>query len=181
MTDQDEKAKSGNEGGAEDDAALWGAAVREVKPLKKQIKSQTRAAPPVAKKPPSDGGRPPAAARPERARGRPDVAGAGLDRRSDERLRRGKMPIEATLDLHGMSQQEAFEALQQFLRQGYERGRRCVLVVTGKGRGGEGVLRARVPEWLAEKELCDLVLRSYPAQPQHGGAGARYILLRRKR
>lgn len=105
----------------------------------------------------------------------------GLDRRTDERLRRGQMNIDATLDLHGMNQQQAYVALFDFIKTGYAAGRRCVLVITGKGRHAPSVLRQKVPEWLAEQDVAGLILKTYAARPQHGGDGALYVLLRRKR
>lgn len=114
-----------------------------------------------------------------------------LDRRTDDRLRRGKLPIEARLDLHGMSRDSARHALAQFLREAHAGGKRCVLVITGKGALGAGsgydsrdipepgVLRRSVPEWLAMPPLSDIVLRHYPARAKDGGDGAIYILLRR--
>lgn len=107
--------------------------------------------------------------------------GFGLDKRTDERLRRGQMKIEARLDLHGMTQDEAREALQEFILHACDQGRRCVLVITGKGRNAPGVLRENVPRWLGEVSLRDLVLKTYPAQPKDGGDGALYVLLRRRR
>ena len=110
--------------------------------------------------------------------------GRGLDRRTAERLRRGQMKIDARLDLHGMNQADAHAALRHFLLDGYDRGRRCVLVITGKGtRSPEegGVLRRKVPQWLELEPLDALVLLACPARPADGGAGALYILLRRRR
>lgn len=108
--------------------------------------------------------------------------GDGLDRRSDRRLRRGEMEIEARLDLHGHGRDAAYEMLRGFITAQARGERRCVLVITGKGRGeGRGVLRTAVPQWLNEAPLRDHVLRFYPAQPRDGGAGALYILLRRQR
>ena len=108
--------------------------------------------------------------------------GAGLDRRSAQRLRRGQMPIEARLDLHGMTQDEAHRALDRFIPEMREAGRRAVLIITGKGTsGGGGVLRQAVPRWLAEARSRPHVLAIEEARPQHGGAGALYVLLRRKR
>jgi len=115
----------------------------------------------------------------------------GLDKRSDERLRRGQMPIEARLDLHGMRQEEARAALERFLVQAQGQGKRCVLVITGKGKmkssredwltSKPGVLKQKLPGWLEGDKLRGLVLKTYPAKPQHGGDGALYVLLRRKR
>jgi DNA-nicking Smr family endonuclease len=112
----------------------------------------------------------------------PQHPGAGLDRSTDKKLKRGQMEIEARLDLHGHNRDAAYELLRQFVIREAERGSRCVLVITGKGRGdAPGVLRAAVPQWLREMPLRDHVLRFYTAQPQHGGGGALYVLLRRRR
>jgi DNA-nicking Smr family endonuclease len=114
-----------------------------------------------------------------------DVAGraaSGLDRRSAEKLRRGELRLEARLDLHGMTQDEAHRALAGFVVRAQEAGKRCILVITGKGSGERGgVLRAAVPRWLGEAPLRGRVLATAPAQPRDGGAGALYVLLRRRR
>jgi DNA-nicking Smr family endonuclease len=114
-----------------------------------------------------------------------DVAGraaTGLDRRSAEKLRRGELRLEGRLDLHGMTQDEAHYALTGFLVRAQEAGKRCVLVITGKGSAERGgVLRAAVPRWLGEAPHRGRVLATAPAQPRDGGAGALYVLLRRRR
>lgn len=108
--------------------------------------------------------------------------GAGLDRNTDKKLKRGQMDIDARLDLHGHTRDAAHEALRGFITRESERGSRCVIVITGKGRAdAPGVLRAAVPQWLSERPLSDYVLRFYTAQPRDGGAGALYVLLRRRR
>jgi DNA-nicking Smr family endonuclease len=104
---------------------------------------------------------------------------AGIDRATAERLKRGRRAIEARLDLHGMTQAEAHHALFGFVARSRTAGRRCVLVITGHGRIGGGVLKSAVPRWLHEPEMRRHVLAIAPARPQHGGAGALYILLRR--
>ncbi len=108
---------------------------------------------------------------------------AGVDRRTAERLRRGRLPIEARLDLHGFSQDTAHAALTEFITGSVAKGRRCVLIVTGKGAvsQGGGVLRRRVPEWLNLAPCHGHILAIAQSQPQHGGAGALYVLLRRRR
>ena len=112
----------------------------------------------------------------------PPVQGREVDGRTAQRLARGKLPVEGTLDLHGMTQQEARAALTRFIKSSHSRGRRCVLVITGKGAQGKpGVLRTRVPEWLEEEPLGSLVLRTAQAKQQDGGLGAFYVLLRRRR
>jgi DNA-nicking Smr family endonuclease len=104
---------------------------------------------------------------------------AGIDRATAERLKRGRRPVEASLDLHGMTQAEAHRALAAFVAGSRAAGRRCVLVITGHGRLSGGVLKAAVPRWLDEQDLRRAVLAIAPARPQHGGAGALYVLLRR--
>ncbi|MGE0725824.1 MAG: Smr/MutS family protein, partial [Alphaproteobacteria bacterium] len=92
--------------------------------------------------------------------------------------------VEARLDLHGMTQAEAHAALDAFLDGSARRGRRSVLVVTGRGgRGSEGpgVLRRMVPRWLNEPANRERLLAFAEAQPKDGGAGALYLLLRRRR
>ena len=108
---------------------------------------------------------------------------AGIDRANAERLKRGRHRIEARLDLHGMTQAEAHRALAVFVRASCEASRRCVLVITGRGlaRNGPGILKSAIPRWLEEPDLRRQILAIAPAQPCHGGAGALYLLLRRRR
>ena len=107
----------------------------------------------------------------------------GLDKRTAQRLRRGKINVEAQLDLHGFKQDEAHMALNRFLTQSSNVGRRCVLVITGKGAlsQGGGVLRKMVPLWLNENTNRKFVLSFTYSTPADGGTGAIYILLKRKR
>ena len=104
---------------------------------------------------------------------------AGVDRATAERVKHGRYPVDATLDLHGLTQEEAHRALVRCITGWRAAGRRCVLVVTGHGRASGGVLKAAVPRWLAEPDLRRDVLAIAPARPQHGGAGSLYVLLRR--
>ena len=165
---------------SQDERALWRAAVRDVRPL-----DAPRAGPPPPD-PPAAAAAPPVAAPPAAVAPRrgatPAPQGVGLDRRSALRLKRGQMPIEARLDLHGMTQAGAHGALLRFLARAREGGTRAVLIITGKGGvGGEGVLRRSVPRWLAEPECRGSILATAPAQSKDGGAGALYVLLRRRR
>jgi DNA-nicking Smr family endonuclease len=109
----------------------------------------------------------------------------GLDKRSSQRLKKGRMDIEARLDLHGNTQQEARRDLNSFVHRSYDRGLRCVLVITGKGMrlhsGQIGVLRRAVPQWLNENPLRSMILGFSHATPKDGGEGALYVLLKRKR
>ena len=109
---------------------------------------------------------------------------AGTDRRTANRLRRGRMEIDARLDLHGYRQEEAHQRLFGFLSAANAAQARCVLVVTGKGRqasGETGKLKSAVPQWLNEAPFRHLVLSVTYAQQRDGGEGALYVLLRRKR
>ncbi|MCR6629464.1 MAG: Smr/MutS family protein [Magnetospirillum sp.] len=106
----------------------------------------------------------------------------GLDKRSAERMKRGEMEIDGRLDLHGMTQDTAHAALTAFVTRAYESGRRCLLVITGKGnREGTGVLRANVPRWLNQSPCRERILGFSHARPQHGGEGALYVLIKRRR
>ncbi len=103
-------------------------------------------------------------------------------------LRRGRREVDAVIDLHGLRQEEAHARLIAFLRRAQEAGHVLVLVITGKGAastGGlfeeRGVLRRVVPHWLRLPDLRSLVLGFETAAPQHGGAGALYVRLRRRR
>lgn len=113
---------------------------------------------------------------------------APLERRLRTQLRRGQQSVEAVIDLHGMRQAEAHDALRAFLRREQARGTRLALVVTGKGAAGDsrfgeerGVLRRTVPHWLRLPDLRPLVLGFEEAEQRHGGSGALYIRLRRSR
>ena len=108
---------------------------------------------------------------------------ADVDKRLAERLRRGRLPIEGKLDLHGLTQGEAHDQLAGFIAVSQKRGHRCILVVTGKGlwREGAGILREMVPRWLNEAPNRARVLAIAHAQPRHGGTGALYLLLKRRR
>jgi DNA-nicking Smr family endonuclease len=107
----------------------------------------------------------------------------GIDRRQAERFRKGKLAIEGKIDLHGRTQQAAHDDLLHFLRRARDHDKRCVLVVTGKGmtKSKTGILRQAVPRWLNEPGFRPLVLAFDYAEPQHGGEGALYVLLKRVR
>ncbi|MEO1192630.1 MAG: Smr/MutS family protein [Pseudomonadota bacterium] len=178
-----------------DDLALWRKVTEAVKPLKRHPLPQDPAPRPALPLP-APGSRPARSLRDsEVTTTKPRIKAqatqtalepgrlADVDRRTGERLRRGKMEIEATLDLHGLTQERAHQRLRTFLWNARAKGQRCILVVTGKGRSGpeSGVLRRAVPLWLNEPDLRPLVVAVTPAQPQHGGGGALYLLLRRAR
>ncbi len=162
---------------ARSDRALWQEVARGVKPLRGRA-APAASVPPLAT---------PVAARetrPSPAEPPPALDRfAGIDRANAERLKRGLRQVEARLDLHGMTQAEAHRALAVFVEAARAAERRCVLVVTGRGLGssGPGILKASVPRWLEEASLRRHILAIAPAQPRDGGAGALYLLLRRRR
>ena len=94
-----------------------------------------------------------------------------------KRFLRGQLPIEARLDLHGMTQDIAHDQLNRFIKTAYTRGLRKVIVVTGKGKG---ILKTQTPRWLNDSELRPYILSFSYAQPRDGGDGALYVLLRKK-
>jgi DNA-nicking Smr family endonuclease len=107
-----------------------------------------------------------------------------LEERERRRLARGLSEVDARIDLHGMRQERAYSALLSFLYRSQARNQKTVLVITGKGReghDGRGVLRQSVPAWLARPEFRDLVVGIEEAGRRHGGAGALYVRLRRRR
>lgn len=106
---------------------------------------------------------------------------AGLDRRIVQKLRRGEYPVEASLDLHGLTRAEAQAELERFLSRARRETRRCVRVVHGRGLHSPAapVLKEGVGRWLSEGRLSRWVLAFTAALPQDGGAGAVYVLLRR--
>ncbi len=96
------------------------------------------------------------------------------------RIKKGREPLEGTLDLHGMTQANAYEHLQAFVAQAYDAGIRTVLVITGKGQAPGGVLKQKLPEWLAAESVRPYVSGYAPAAPSDGGQGAWYVRIRRR-
>ncbi|PKP81334.1 MAG: DNA mismatch repair protein MutS [Alphaproteobacteria bacterium HGW-Alphaproteobacteria-18] len=133
------------------------AELRETRPAKKsasQVKAPSPAVPPQPI-PPADRGR-------------------------EKRVRRGKLDIASTFDLHGHTQLSAARALPAFLMSQQADGARCVLIITGKGREGQGVLRRNFLIWLESPEARALVSGYAESHPKHGGSGAFYVFLRRR-
>ena len=104
-----------------------------------------------------------------------------LDHRTRTKIKRGRLDVDAKLDLHGMRQDEAQRALHAFLRRSQAAGAKVVIVVTGKGLSREegGVLRRVAPMWLQAPALRDVVVSYGEAARNHGGEGALYVRLRR--
>jgi DNA-nicking Smr family endonuclease len=113
---------------------------------------------------------------------------APIERRLKRELARGRAAIDAALDLHGLTQAEAHQALRGFLRHSQAQGARLVIIVTGKGApldevgqwpNERGVLKRVTPQWLREPDLRSVVLGFEEAGRAHGGSGALYVRLRR--
>ncbi len=188
------------EAGSPSDADLWRRVAESARPLRHkraraQVRPDSRAADTIEKNTPPN--RPTTTpAPPARAQApspRPPLpvlhpgAAPGVDRATAARLRKGEIAIDATLDLHGLTQKEAHSALLAQIARSHALGQRCILVITGKGgkqdgSGREtGVLRASAPRWLNEPPVRAHVLAFAAARPRHGGEGALYVLLRRTR
>ncbi len=104
---------------------------------------------------------------------------AGVEKRQAERLKKGKLAIDAVIDLHGMTQEEAFEALMEFMHDALQREKRVLHVITGKGKNNQGALRQQFSHWLNEPVLRPFILAFDQAAPKDGGDGAFYILLKK--
>jgi DNA-nicking Smr family endonuclease len=161
-----------------EERALWRETMHGVKPLRPIVSEDELpdaiVAPPPARE--SKSRRVPASAKPE-----PPTRAAksidALDRRTAARLKRGTLAIEARIDLHGMTQAEAHDALSRFIVRAQKHGSRAVLVITGKS----GVLHSAVPRWLDQGDNRERILAIRRAHAQHGGEGALYLMLRRRR
>lgn len=190
-----------------DELALWEEVARKATPLAPERKPQPGTLTDTAPRKPKPVTHRPAPIEPfsigQSANGQPrghDVlpgiaervgnAPVKMDKKAHARLKRGKLMPEAKLDLHGMTLDQAHPALNNFIQRSHAAGLRLVLVVTGKGKhrdpGGpipvrHGVLRHNVPQWLKMMPLAPLVLQISEAHLKHGGGGAYYIYLRRRR
>jgi DNA-nicking Smr family endonuclease len=171
---------------SDDETALWRRATQGDKPLGRTASLPSETPRPRLATPRTEESSPIEA---------PLSGSRSLDAATDTRLRRGRLPIEGTIDLHGMTLIEAEDKLARYIEGAYRRGKRCLLVVTGKGapppapherdympeRPRPGAIRAAFPQWMREGRAAPFVLSFHPAQPQHGGGGAFYLLLRRRR
>lgn len=164
----------------DDEHKLWKTVTKAVAPLRAQPRE-----PEVVEKPPSTPA--PKRAKPAPGHGvpRPIIAPPApsapeptpLGRKLKQRVARGREPIDARLDLHGMTQSEAHAALARFLRASSSKGAKLVLVITGKS----GVLRRQAPLWLALPDFREHVIGFEEAHVAHGGEGALYVRVRRPR
>ena len=119
-----------------------------------------------------------------------DFENGGIDKSTLRKFKREEFRVEAVLDLHGLTEDEAFAKVDSFIPQNYTLGRRCVMIITGKGIRArpdddiftaKGVLRKQVPQWLNMARLRAMILIFKHASEKMGGEGALYILLRRNK
>jgi len=164
-----------------EEQALWNRVVETVRPLR----------PVAAMLPPEPTSAPPPKPPPLKPAARPAPAsrrsgpGTTLDGSWDKRLARGAESPDATLDLHGHNLDTAWTALDRALERSIQRGDRLLLLVTGKppseAKGKRGAIRAAVDDWLHVSRHAGDIAAVRGAHPRHGGAGALYIILRRRR
>ncbi|MCC6827012.1 MAG: Smr/MutS family protein [Novosphingobium sp.] len=181
-----------------EEAALWARLAQTITPLDgRKVAAPVIEAAPVAPPMPAAKGKrrppPPPIPAPTAAAARPPEPRAldrhGLDASWDRRLARGLAAPDFTLDLHGASLEAAHSRLDHGLTLAMAQGARLVLLVTGRsrphdgpaGRGERrGAIRAKVFDWLEAGPHGSRIAAIRPAHPRHGGAGAVYIVLRRR-
>ena len=160
---------------------IWGMVAATVHPLpgRRVAKAQTDAAPAAAPAHlpppilPAGVAKPPSMPKP-----RKHLEGIEPNRR--HRIAKAREEIGARLDLHGLDQDRARGVLERFLTRAWDEGFCAVLIITGKGVQGDGVLKRRTPEWLAAPHLAHIVAGISDAARHHGGEGALYVALKRK-
>jgi DNA-nicking Smr family endonuclease len=172
---------------------LWRETMRDVKPIRPLSVIETVA--PTVPQPATKSAPKPAPPKPVPPKASQQTLGTGIDGATARRMASGRLAPEATLDLHGMTQDHAHTALERFLAHSVALSRRCVLVITGKGgkkpegdndpeapwmKRRPGVLRTLVPLWLEHSPHRTAIAALRQAHIRHGGAGALYIYLRNK-
>jgi len=166
-------------GKGDDDRSEFEAAMDDVRPLADRDRTRPPVAPRAAR-PATDAGDP---VRFEGVENAERLAGRapGIDRKLLRRLRTGGYPVEVTVDLHGLLAAEARSAVHAALLDAAEAGRRCALVIHGRGlhSADQPVLKRSLPGWLAEAPVGERVLAFATAAPEDGGLGATYVLLRK--
>lgn len=120
----------------------------------------------------------PATLKPKPQKPRAELGGIEPNRK--HRIAKEREEIGGRIDLHGLTQDRARTALEAFLARAWNDGWRAVLVITGKGVQGDGVLKKRAPDWLGAAHLSHIVAGISEAHRRHGGEGALYVALKRK-
>lgn len=176
-----------------EEARLWATVARSAVPLKGRsyppLPPEVRVDKPAAPATASSAVKANAVVAPVRPKPEPLVrlSQHAIEKPTRRKLAKGRLAIDARIDLHEMTQERAHGALVGFLRQAQAMGMRHVLVITGRGSsagatfGSRGVLRRVVPQWFAGPEFRPLVSGFDSAERHHGGEGALYVRVRRPR
>lgn len=155
----------------DEERLVWKALTKDIKPLSKEPKIAAKELPPA----------PIRKSRIQRIESKPEIAMPPASGQADSatvtRVKRGEYAIEAKIDLHGYTLEQAYEKLGLFVETNYRKGRRSLLVITGKS----GQLAREVPRWLSHSGLSRMILVVSSAPDKHGGKGAYTLLLRRKK
>lgn len=169
-----------------EEAALWARLIATVEPLAGRTQSFASPVPAAIQAPPvkAPKGRVPPPREPSRTQKPASEPANTLDGSWDRRLSRGMVQPDLAVDLHGYTLDTAYRTLDAGLEQAIARGARVLLLVTGKPRApgsGRGAIRAAVGDWLAASRHASDIAAVRGAHPRHGGSGALYIVLRRRR
>jgi DNA-nicking Smr family endonuclease len=172
-----------------EEQALWDHVTAAVAPRRKRALAKPAEAPLVKAATPPAARRKVMSVKPEPVpeakttfKSEPDpFAPPRLDGKRSQQFLKGQLEIDGRIDLHGLTLELAHKALAGYLMQARGRGHRMVLVITGKGAGKGGALKRLVPMWLSGPPFDTLLAGLSTAQPRHGGEGALYLYLRRKR
>ncbi|MFT3722708.1 MAG: Smr/MutS family protein [Hyphomonadaceae bacterium] len=156
-----------------DERRLWSRVARTVRPAPGRVHE-----PDEADAPPAMSGPQSLVAAAQAPLPKPHRPGPPEDLSGQRRIRRGQNEIDARIDLHGHTQDTAHREVVDFILRQASLGSRCVLIITGKGRLGTGVLRARLFDWIADPDLRPFIAGYATAHPRHGGSGAVYLFLR---
>ena len=105
--------------------------------------------------------------------------GIALSKKNIKDFSKGNVFIDKKLDLHGFNLVEAKNLLKNFINQSVKNNKRLILVITGKGKEGEGAIKNNIVSWLNTKDLRNKILAVNYASKKHGGTGAIYILLKK--
>lgn len=170
---------------SQDDVLLWQQTVADVQKIKKTNRAGTKTQKKSLKKTPSE-------TVPLGKNFKHNLelnTHADIDAQTFKRFKKEKFKIEATLDLHGLTIDKAYDAVYHFIVSSYNQNKRVVLIITGKGLEHKeqdifspiGSLKQSVPTWLQNDEMKNMILSYTHPTPKLGGSGALYILLRRKR
>ena len=179
----------------EDEKKLWSIVTRDVKAMNNGLVTKDTALDmaPARKKArgTARASHPPGRTAPQ---GREISPPLTIDHNWQQKLRRGRVPVEGKIDLHGMTQERAYRALSNYIHRARSSGKRVILVVTGKGgpkkdlsslslrefESRRGILRDQVPNWLSSGELRQSVVSFFSANREHGGEGALYVILKKE-